>query len=530
MADCQNGVDEGAACERNTWRCTGEDICLPMNTVCDGFEQCYDGSDEGDHCEADCHGPLGEHCTSCIQTPNGPACICEKGYELDTQMKCSDINECELHNGGCAHLCVNEIGSFKCACFDGHYLDADGECQYGDAKDLIHDEVLYAGIDTTTNSYTVVKHVQSSEGLWREIKYPVDSLDNQILRVYQNSTEGTTFIVTMKDIQLLRPNGRQTTVIFDEPSIYIDDAVIDWKQSKMFMTCYFSNDTPGITGLIVIDLLAYTASDKLPWSFLKKFDHTRQMSGYYSTLALGENGVYYTWKNNIGYMGFDGEEDFPIVGSVESSYSLANIVFNPNTHKLYFTITDHNSLHDQRVGVCQLYYGECTFLYGEIEELNRKLEYHNPISLDIKNDVLYVVDSPAHRPRSADAKSVVFAINANSVQLLHSWQADANMTRTITVMDPSNQEFNLHGNCIRAAADDCINGICLDYQKISVCHCRNDYPSKSRETDATKCSQPKVETFGDEVRLRDINFINFYVKLYFLLYTLGSYCAVWCRY
>ena len=224
-------------------------------------------------------------------------------------------------------------------------------------------------------------------------------------------------------------------------------------------------------------------------------------------------------------MGFDGEEDVPIIGSVESTYSLANIVSNPNTHKLYFTITDHNSLHDQRIGVCQLYYGECTFLYGEIEELNRKFEYHNPISLDIKNDVLYVVDSPAHRPRSANAKSVVFAINANSMQLVHSWEADANMTRTMTVMDPSNQEFNLHGSCIAGDGENCINGICLDYQRSSICHCRSDYPSKSTENDVTKCSEPKAETFSDEVRLCDIKTRN----VIFLPYTSGSYYSVRCR-
>ena len=62
---CNKKVNKNfqAECDRNTWRCGGEDICLPMKNVCDGFENCYDGSDEGDHCDAPCHGPLGEHCT-----------------------------------------------------------------------------------------------------------------------------------------------------------------------------------------------------------------------------------------------------------------------------------------------------------------------------------------------------------------------------------------------------------------------------------------------------------------------------------
>ena len=46
MEDCENGYDESAACEPNTFRCSGENICLDMKSVCDGIDNCFDGSDE----------------------------------------------------------------------------------------------------------------------------------------------------------------------------------------------------------------------------------------------------------------------------------------------------------------------------------------------------------------------------------------------------------------------------------------------------------------------------------------------------
>ena len=33
-----------------------------------------------------------------------------------------DIDECNLDNGGCEHLCLNTIGSYDCSCFIGYTL------------------------------------------------------------------------------------------------------------------------------------------------------------------------------------------------------------------------------------------------------------------------------------------------------------------------------------------------------------------------------------------------------------------------
>ena len=39
----------------------------------------------------------------------------------------SDIDECVVNQGGCAHNCTNKAGSFECSCRDGWKLNADGK-------------------------------------------------------------------------------------------------------------------------------------------------------------------------------------------------------------------------------------------------------------------------------------------------------------------------------------------------------------------------------------------------------------------
>ena len=40
-----------------------------------------------------------------------------------------DLNECGTNNGGCNQTCINDVGSYHCACINGYTLDEDGrEC------------------------------------------------------------------------------------------------------------------------------------------------------------------------------------------------------------------------------------------------------------------------------------------------------------------------------------------------------------------------------------------------------------------
>ena len=38
----------------------------------------------------------------------------------------SDINECDVNNGGCEHSCTNVIYSFECSCYLGYNLTENG--------------------------------------------------------------------------------------------------------------------------------------------------------------------------------------------------------------------------------------------------------------------------------------------------------------------------------------------------------------------------------------------------------------------
>ena len=42
-----------------------------------------------------------------------------------------DINECESSNGDCAHVCVNQPGSYHCQCKEGYSLSVNAHDCHG---------------------------------------------------------------------------------------------------------------------------------------------------------------------------------------------------------------------------------------------------------------------------------------------------------------------------------------------------------------------------------------------------------------
>ncbi|TRY87068.1 hypothetical protein DNTS_009157 [Danionella cerebrum] len=52
---------------------------------------------------------------------------CFNGYHTyNTGHMRADIDECQVHNGGCQHRCVNTRGSYYCECKPGFRLHVDG--------------------------------------------------------------------------------------------------------------------------------------------------------------------------------------------------------------------------------------------------------------------------------------------------------------------------------------------------------------------------------------------------------------------
>ncbi|XP_034480924.1 uncharacterized protein LOC117786685 [Drosophila innubila] len=62
----------------------------------------------------------------CENTKGSFKCNCPQGYQLATNTHdCEDVNECAVDNGGCQESCINEPGSFKCQCGEGKRLSFD---------------------------------------------------------------------------------------------------------------------------------------------------------------------------------------------------------------------------------------------------------------------------------------------------------------------------------------------------------------------------------------------------------------------
>ncbi|KAH8384977.1 hypothetical protein KR093_003920, partial [Drosophila rubida] len=115
------------ACKPHLFDChDGE--CVDMSRVCDSFEDCANGSDEGPKCQSACSKHLCQH--MCRATPAGAVCACRDGYRLAVdQRSCVDIDECAPQASGeqqpCAQLCENTLGSYQCQCHADFMLSQD---------------------------------------------------------------------------------------------------------------------------------------------------------------------------------------------------------------------------------------------------------------------------------------------------------------------------------------------------------------------------------------------------------------------
>ncbi len=98
-------------------------ICINQTQLCDGIKQCADGDDEGGFCSLDdCNIQNGGCSHICHRSPQGSICFCPSGFQTTNSTnykKCEDINECDIETT-CSQNCINYPGGYNCACNSGN--------------------------------------------------------------------------------------------------------------------------------------------------------------------------------------------------------------------------------------------------------------------------------------------------------------------------------------------------------------------------------------------------------------------------
>ncbi|XP_008200908.1 collagen and calcium-binding EGF domain-containing protein 1 [Tribolium castaneum] len=100
-------------------------------------------------------------------------CTCFDGYKFNPENQkrgikpvCVDVDECLDNNGDCEHECINESGSYRCACRAGFTLRADNRtCEplnnlEGTAEQAGHSNRCFANCDTVLRLHDKLKSLQ----------------------------------------------------------------------------------------------------------------------------------------------------------------------------------------------------------------------------------------------------------------------------------------------------------------------------------------------------------------------------------
>uniref|UniRef100_A0A8C1EPK8 Thrombomodulin n=3 Tax=Cyprinus carpio TaxID=7962 RepID=A0A8C1EPK8_CYPCA len=137
--DSQGDLCKGRAVVLDNARCTFapcEHTCTPMKAgyKCSCKERFRTNARDPRRCDFYCATKVCE--ALCMRS--GSACWCPAGFVRSDQ-NCEDVDECDS-NHGCAHKCINTIGSYRCECYEPFILVNGTECTY--VRSLYNGEVF----------------------------------------------------------------------------------------------------------------------------------------------------------------------------------------------------------------------------------------------------------------------------------------------------------------------------------------------------------------------------------------------------
>ncbi|KAI5632398.1 low-density lipoprotein receptor domain class A domain-containing protein [Phthorimaea operculella] len=231
--DCGDGSDEGLEhackpppfrCPSGFWQCPGvAGRCVNLTQVCDNNFDCPNGADEGSYCDsAECEHQTGLCSNTCKQTPAGPLCLCPSGEELQPDgFTCKDIDECNPP-GVCSQTCTNVKRSYFCGCVDGYQLAGDKHS----CKANNHSSAFLI----ISNRHSILVADLNEQGLER---VPIN-VEN-VVATASNMHTGTIFWSDMKLKKISRlDRGGEPQVVVSSGLDLVEGLAYDWVGGNIY--------------------------------------------------------------------------------------------------------------------------------------------------------------------------------------------------------------------------------------------------------------------------------------------------------